>query len=536
MSDPALENRQATKHVRRQSTPTPHDLSITHALPADILETGVRRLGFLGLVIALTAPASYLLELFTQPARVAAEGTLPLSQLVALMLFFAGGAVCALAWTRTFTPAFMLDLGLIFYVVVAFAIALSENATPWPPDLPIRGISWNCLWISVYVIAVPGTVGKTNLAAIAAACMAPFGMLVATEANRIPMPQPWQAAVLLVPPFAAAAWSIPAARYLHRLSAQVKRAQAMGSYELLELLGRGGMGEVWRARHRMLARDSAIKLIRPEVLSGGNMDERDLVLRRFEREARATAALQSPHTVSLYDYGATEEGSFYYVMELLDGLDLETMVREFGPLPPERVVSFLVQAAKSLAEAHAAGLVHRDIKPRNIFACRLGTEYDFIKILDFGLVKVAAGEGRTVLTRENVAAGTPAYIAPEVAMGESLVDGRADIYSLACVAYWLLTGQLVFDGPNAMAVALAHVQREPVPPSQRTELAIPACLEEIIMRCLSKDPEKRPANARELARQLMSCKELTPWTAADAERWWTVHYPRKAETLALTRD
>jgi eukaryotic-like serine/threonine-protein kinase len=407
---------------------------------------------------------------------------------------------------------------------------MSENATPWPPGLPIRGISWNCLWISVYMVAIPGTYGKSVLAAITAASMAPFGLLVATEVNRNPIPTGSQLLLLLIPPFAAAAWTIPAARHLHRLGAQVTKAQAMGSYELLDLLGRGGMGEVWRARHRMLARDSAIKLIRPEVLSMGGRDEREVVLRRFEREARATAALRSPHTVDLYDYGVADDGSFYYVMELLDGLDLETLVHNFGPQPAGRVVCFLSQAAKSLAEAHEASLVHRDIKPRNIFTCRMGTDLDFIKVLDFGLVKISSPEAHTQLTREDVTTGTPAYMAPEVAMGRPSVDGRADLYSLACVGYWLLTGQLVFDATNAMAMALAHVQTPPTPPSRRTELDIPEALEHLILRCLEKEPGRRPSTARELASLLSACQDVAPWTPRDAELWWCAHLPRKGES------
>jgi serine/threonine-protein kinase len=300
----------------------------------------------------------------------------------------------------------------------------------------------------------------------------------------------------------------------------------MGSYELIELIGKGGMGEVWRARHRMLARMSALKLIRPETLTVDGEDGSLLMLRRFEREARATATLRSPHTVALYDYGTSEDGCFYYVMELLEGLDLETLVQRFGPVPAGRTISLLSQTAKSLVEAHEKGLVHRDIKPKNIFVCRMGTEADFVKVLDFGLVKqLAAEDKQTLLTRRGVTTGTPQYMAPEVVMGKEDFDGRADIYSLGCVAYWLLTGHLVFDEETAMGAALAHVQTVPVPPSRRTELEIPEALESIVLQCLEKDPANRPQTARALLGLLEACAGAEPWTARDAELWWNLHIP-----------
>jgi serine/threonine-protein kinase len=336
-----------------------------------------------------------------------------------------------------------------------------------------------------------------------------------------------------MPPFVAAAWAIPAARYLYRLGTQVSRARAMGSYELLELIGRGGMGEVWRARHRMLARVSAIKLIRPEALLAQGAESTKVLLRRFEREARTTASLRSPHTVNLYDYGMSEDGSFYYVMELLEGFDLETLVQRFGPLPAGRALHLLSQAAMSLAEAHEMGMVHRDIKPRNLFTCHMGSDLDFVKVLDFGLVKLShPGEGQTCLTREGVTAGTPAFMAPEIAMGRGDVDGRADLYSLGCVAYWLLTGQLVFDAPSAVAMVLAHVQTPPVPPSQRTELDVPESLERVILQCLEKDPDKRPATARKLAELLAACEGVEPWTQEKAALWWSAHVPQLSASRA----
>src|SRR5439155_13406932 len=247
---------------------------------------------------------------------------------------------------------------------------------------------------------------------------------------------------------------------MRRLGAHLQKAREMGSYELVEPLGHGGMGEVWRARHKMLARPAAIKLIRAESLGVQKGQRAERLLRRFEREAQATAALNSPHTIELYDFGVTAEGTFYYVMEILHGLDLETLVRQFGPVPAERAVHLLLQICDSLADAHHAGLVHRDIKPANIYACKKGLKHDFVKVLDFGLVKstwAEADDEISNLTQEGAVPGTPGYIAPEVALGDGPVDGRADLYAVGCVAYWLLTGHRVFEGDSPMQVALQHV-------------------------------------------------------------------------------
>jgi serine/threonine-protein kinase len=223
-------------------------------------------------------------------------------------------------------------------------------------------------------------------------------------------------------------------------------------------------------------------------------------------------------------------------MELLAGRDLESMVREFGPMPAERVGFLLRQAAHSLADAHARGLVHRDIKPANIYVCRMGLEYDFVKVLDFGLVKVNATSAlrtQTLVSGEQKTTGTPAYMAPEIILGESTVDRRADVYALGCVAYFLLTGQLVFEADTPMKVLLQHVQAQPVPPSQRTELPIPRELEDLVLACLQKDPNKRPQNAEVLFDMACRCHVGGHWNSAAAKVWWTKHLPELTGPLSL---
>ncbi len=287
------------------------------------------------------------------------------------------------------------------------------------------------------------------------------------------------------------------------------------------------MGEVWRARHRLLIRPAAIKLIRQQAL-GSMSDDPELLMRRFEREARATAALKSPHTVQLYDFGATDDGTLYYVMELLDGLDLDTLIKRYGPIPPERAIHILRQVCSSLADAHSNGLVHRDIKPANVVVSRAGITFDFAKVLDFGLVKLdsaqRADENAVKLTGDGGASGTPGFMAPEVVLGTAGSDHRVDIYSLGCVAYWLLTGKLVFEGDSVMKVMVDHA-RTPAPrPSLRVDLSIPAALEDLVMECLEKDPARRPPRAEVLSAGLENVA-VTSWTAERAERWWASHQP-----------
>jgi len=301
---------------------------------------------------------------------------------------------------------------------------------------------------------------------------------------------------LFAPAFVAGLFGYLASLRMERLGAQVESAGKMGMYELETRIAQGGMGEVWKARHQMLSRPAAVKLIRGHA-DGGSQGLDDVALRRFEREAQVTASLKSPHTVELYDFGVTQSGTFYYVMELLDGVDLEKLVQEKGPLEPKRVVRILSQVLDSLAEAHEHGLVHRDIKPANINLSRRGLEDDFVTVLDFGLVKSESpgSDASVSLTAANRITGTPAYLAPELIVDEGHVDGRADLYSLGCVAYFLLTGKLVFEAQTAMQMAVAQVSEVPLPPSQRTRQPIPKALDALVMKCLEKRPQDRPESA-----------------------------------------
>jgi len=271
----------------------------------------------------------------------------------------------------------------------------------------------------------------------------------------------------------------------------------------------------------MLARPAAIKLIRPSFARDARGGVSEEAVSRFEREAQVIARLRSPHTVELFDFGMAADGAFYYVMELLDGLDADSLLRRFGPTPPERAIYLLRQICHSLSEAQSCGLVHRDIKPANIFICRYGEEYDFVKVLDFGIVRAVRDSTETspVRTRENAVQGTPAFIAPEQAMGADL-DGRADIYATGCVAYWLLTGQFVFTAETPMGLLMQHAQAPPAPPSARTHQSIPAALDDLVLACLAKDPAKRPQSAKELSLRLAALEGAGAWTQDRAREWW----------------
>jgi serine/threonine-protein kinase len=405
-------------------------------------------------------------------------------------------------------------LGIGYEILLCFTITILAY---WPYYLSY-GLLPNLTWVSAVVIMfpliLPGPPRRMLAVALAAAATAPLALLLLDLTGQVPAAAEayFQATV---GPTIAACFAYFAASVVYGLGREVAAARALGSYELVERLGEGGMGEVWRARHRLLARPAAIKLIRPALVSAEAM-------RRFEREAQAIASLRSPHTVELFDFGAADDGSFYYAMELLDGLDTEALVKRFGPMPAERAIHVLGQLCHSLSEAESRGLVHRDIKPANIFLCRYGEDHDFVKVLDFGIVKPHRPAGvELALTDAGGVQGTPAFMAPEQALGEAALDGRTDIYAAGCVGYWLLTGQLVFSATTAVALLMQHVNSEPARPSTRTGLPIPGDLEQLILSCLAKRPADRPQTAKELRRRLDGLGAAQAWTEGRAREWWT---------------
>ncbi len=320
-----------------------------------------------------------------------------------------------------------------------------------------------------------------------------------------------------------------------------RRVERVGPYTLVGRLGRGAMGVVYEARHALLRRPTAIKLLAPGVAG-------ERALARFEREVQLTSALTHPSTIAIYDYGRTEKGVFYYAMELLRGVNLQHLVSIDGPLPAGRVVFLLDQACGALAEAHAAGLIHRDIKPANLMACIAGGIYDFLKVLDFGLVKdlgaVDAAPSHAgplpvgahvAVSQDGSLLGTPLYLAPEGVTSPHAVDARLDIYGLGAVAYFLLSGTSPFSGATALEIYARQRRGPPLPPVGPKE-PVPPALSALVLECLAFKPEARPASARELRSRLTACAGIPPWTEAMAEAWWKERGPAVEAAARAARD
>jgi len=329
-------------------------------------------------------------------------------------------------------------------------------------------------------------------------------------------------------PFLAAPFAAALARIVHSMGLELKRARKLGQYELEQRLGEGGMGVVYVARHAMMQRPTAIKLLRPEKAGADSVA-------RFEREVKMTARLTHPHTVTIFDYGHTADGVFYYAMELLDGATLSDVVKAQGPLGAGRVVRILHQVAGALSEAHGVGLIHRDIKPANIMLVDQGGETDQAKVLDFGLVKQVEDAGSASVTNANVITGTPQYLSPEAVTDPSKVDARSDLYALGAVGYFLLTGEHVFAGENIVEVCAQHLRDEPVPPSQRLGKHTPPDLDRILLECLAKSPSDRPATAKELQLALEACEAFGTWSDDNAREWWTDYRENVSSRSLATR-
>jgi serine/threonine-protein kinase len=310
-------------------------------------------------------------------------------------------------------------------------------------------------------------------------------------------------------------------KVIYGLHKEIARARRLGAYVLGDKLGEGGMGAVFRAEHALLKRPAAVKLLLPERAGPENIV-------RFEREVQLTAQLTHPNTVAVYDYGRAPDGTFYYAMELLDGLSLEALVARHGPQPPGRVIQILLQAVSALAEAHALGLIHRDIKPANILFCQRGGLPDVVKLVDFGLVKDVSGGAELALTRGDTLTGTPLYMSPEAITEPASVDHRADVYGIGGVAYYLLTGQPPFVGRSLMEICAQHLHGVAIAPSQRSSTPIPACLDALVLRCLAKAAGERP-DVTSLHDELSACAAAAPpWTVADGRAWWRARAEERA--------
>jgi serine/threonine-protein kinase len=380
-------------------------------------------------------------------------------------------------------------------------------------------VAFTMIWRAV---AVPSTPARTAVVtALAVTPLITLNLVVGTSDEG-----PLRLAGLIF----ATAWAViavvtatVASDIIFGLRREVQRVHRLGQYTLQEKIGEGAMGVVYRASHAMLRRPTAIKLLPPGRAGEAN-------LRRFEREVQLTAQLTHPNTVAIYDYGRTPDGVFYYAMELLDGLNLEQLVQQYGPQPDGRVIHILRQVCRALGEAHSAGLIHRDIKPANIILTTRGGEADVAKVVDFGLVtRLDMGDPAVSATIDAapVLAGTPLYFSPEAITAPDQVDARSDLYALGAVGYLLVTGQRLFEGRTVMELCAHHLHTQPQPPSMRRGHAVDPTLERLLLECLAKSPAQRPASALALQDALASSPAATQWTPADAADWWRMHAARR---------
>lgn len=433
--------------------------------------------------------------------------------------------------SKRYTARTLNNLGLVYLVVSAFGLAFSEQV------MPESRLSIIAVFILIYPLFVPSPPRRVLAAGLASAAMYILAALIYRsslgDAESI-----WNANTTLIT-FGNVSTAIIAtvpSKVMRKMAAELSKARQLGAYKLTHRLGVGGMGEVWAAQHKLLRRPAAVKLIRKDQHRMGDTARFGEWAHRFEREAQATAELTSPHTIGLFDFGTSASGDLFYVMELLAGMNLESFVKRFGPVDPARAVFIISQVCESLGEAHDRGMIHRDIKPSNVFLTRRGRRHDFVKVLDFGLVKSLEGDGDDDLTvtRDGAVAGTPAYMAPETAL-EGIADTRSDIYGVGCLAYFLLTGELLFDASTPTAMAVAHASKEPDLPSTRTELEVTPELDAVIMACLAKTPADRPETAYALA-DILAASVPVSWTREKASDWWELHAPDAFDHPEVSQD
>ncbi len=482
------------------------------------------RLTALASVLSAVFALAFVGNLFTGAPLVWLRAAI-LAVLVGSLVWLRSGQKLKLGWLRGIEAAafgaVVAQLALMMLVQTARHAAAGDAASAIAAEQSYM-TAW-CVLLLTYGVFLPNTWRRGAAVLIPVACL-PY-LLIAIQrwwSPEVDAALAQNHATAPIPlTFVAAAVAVFGTHVINAARREAYKARQFGQYKLGERLGGGGMGDVFRAEHMLLKRPCAIKTIRPERETDAG------TLAQFEKEVKTTARLTHWNTVEIFDYGYTNDGTFYYVMELLPGMSLEDLVEKHGPLPPERVIFLLVQVCDALREAHSIGLVHRDIKPANIFASQRGGLWDVAKLLDFGLVKERKTSAADGTTSTSAFSGTPLYMAPEQAQKYDEVDARSDIYAIGGVAYFLLTAQPPFTGPSVLAIMNAHATHPVVPPSTINP-AIRADLDQIIVRCLAKRPEDRFSDVVELADALKSCQSAQLWSTAKANAWWRQvgHAPR----------
>ncbi len=466
------------------------------------------------LAMATTAWTSFFLTDLLAVRALAA----PLEYLSAVRFAGTGIGLAAFAVARSRgTTARTLDL--VEAVVFPAASLLVSLAA-----IPVGGLtSPLALGVAMVTLAraiVPAPWRRALPIALASALAFPGAMALASTgpvvAAQLRSPAVWTFALTSAFLVLGACVAAAGSHLLWSARRELREARRLGAYRLVTRIGAGGMGDVWLARQMPLDRPVALKLLKKRVL-----DEPGAV-RRFKREALAASRLSHPNTIRVFDFGASDDGVLYLAMELLDGLDVEALVARIGRLPPERVVHLGRQTCASLAEAHAQGIVHCDVKPANVFVAHVGDDLDFVKVLDFGLARVLAGPGATTVA--SGIRGTPAFMAPEVVRGER-PGPDSDVYAMGALLYFMTTAATVFEGKTFTHLVTAQLEQEPVPPSKRLGAPLPDDFEAVIMRCLAKDRGSRYANAKELEEALAACSVANAWSPADARGAWELVRP-----------
>jgi hypothetical protein len=507
------------------------------SIPPELLADARERTRRMAAVLSIGAVVLTLGDLLA-----AAAGFLPLARAWVLPAASLGFLLLSLLlWLASRSESFgnlqVFRFGLAYVVVSAALAGFVHSVHEAHRFDQVTGFGPHAILLTCFPLLLPCP-PRTTLKVCLGAGIAIFLGFWAAGFWRLAAPSPSSYADLTVVVIGSTAIAYTTARLVFRLQKDIVAARRLGSWSLEEKIGSGGMGEVWRGRHGMLASPAAIKLMHPagpgKVLDASAAE-------RFRREARVTAALRSPHTVHLYDFGTGDDGTFFFAMELLEGIDLAALVRRFGPQPPERVRGILLQACDSLAEAHALGLVHRDIKPENLMLCRQGRQVEVVKVLDFGVVGLlgesaapggslaalasgpAEGEASD-LTRPGTFLGTLAYAAPESFFGQGS-DARSDLYSLGCVAFWLLTGRKVVEAAGSVH-QLAVTWSKPVPRPSTLGVTVPEDLDAIVAACLAREPSSRPPSAEALAQRLEAGGP--GWSRQQASAWWAQHLPAAA--------
>jgi serine/threonine-protein kinase len=498
-----------------ESSAGPLDIRMRAARVATLLALGSLALLPAGLLLRLMGGRSW-----TEAGTMASVG---------LWITAVSGALSWAAKRDSISDDQLERLSLATVPMLALALAIMHAVLELMGYGHVTAFGPFVLPLLMFPVLVPTATRRVALTSAIGTGFVWIGLLIGNAlVPQVPM-EPATYLDVTIPCFISGALATLTARFVSRLRFEAAGAAHLGPYELDKKLGEGGMGEVWLARHRLLKRRAAVKLIRPRYLDSSSRDE---AVRRFHREAMATAALESPHTVRLFDFGVIDDETFFYVMEFLEGLDLSELVKVDGPQPPARVIEIMVQACESLAEAHARGLVHRDIKPANVMICRQGLRDDVVKVLDFGVVTLRPeliGDPESALTDVGAVIGTPAFMAPEAVTQDN--DPRSDVYSLGCVAYWLLTGRKVFDYASPVLQAAAHQEEPPTPPSAHSD-GVPRDLEAVVMDCLRKDPDQRPQGAATLARRLADCADHGTWDRDRSHAWWSRHASRPPDPEA----